>query len=92
MAFGLSHFFAGRDSNSIAVPNSFCYETVGLEMLTAKERRRYRSQPVPISQEAHRHEEIRASCIPYRLQTELQPAAAQCLGMIKLSCKVSTSC
>ena len=47
-------------------------------MLTAKERRhciyvlssQFAAilQPVPILHAAHRHEEIRASCVPYRLE------------------------
>ena len=100
MAFALSHFFAGIPTACIVVPNSFCYETIRLKILTAKERCRCRSfkpilcsfiQPVSISYVVHRHEEICASCILFSL-TELQPVAAQRLDMIKLSCKVSTSC
>ena len=83
---------------------SFCYETVELEILTEKERHRCSSFPANSLQFytacahfTHSASSRGNSCKLYPLLlteslTELQPVVAQHLDMIKLSCKVSTSC
>ena len=98
MEFGLSRFFAG-------IPTALQYLTLSVTKQLGSKYLQQRKdavvgpfQPICFSFTARVHFARSASSrgnssklYPSPL-TELQPAAAQHLGMIKLSCEVSTSC